>query len=189
MTSILAPTNGKPCAESSTTFGAKASLPANQGLTVWRSEDGTSMDCGAISARICADTIWLAIVEALLVQGAEAQRAAEHRAPRERQAVLLRSGSPPTLAMRWTARPLPGPHAGYRGARRAPRLVEPSRVPSRSFAFIPGGERRIPKRRVLSDLTLVAAALSPFCRVSGISLPDNQFFGHLSSARPKNHSL
>jgi hypothetical protein len=115
-------------------------------LTVWRSEDGTSMDCGAISARICADTIWLAIVEALLVQGAEAQRAAEHRAPRERQAVLLRSGSPPTLAMRWTARPLPGPHAGYRGARRAPRLVEPSRVPSRSFAFIPGGERRIPKR-------------------------------------------
>src|SRR5262252_8013351 len=60
MTSILAPTKGKPSAERSTTFGAKASLPANQGLTVWRSEEGTSMACGAISDRICADTTWLA---------------------------------------------------------------------------------------------------------------------------------
>src|SRR5512146_1031229 len=58
--SILAPTKGKPLAERSTTFGAKASFPANHGLTVWRSDDATSKECGAISARIWADTTWLA---------------------------------------------------------------------------------------------------------------------------------
>jgi hypothetical protein len=51
-----ASTSGYPSAARSFTSGEKSSFPLNQGLTVCRSEEATSVRCSAISDRTCADT-------------------------------------------------------------------------------------------------------------------------------------
>ena len=46
----------------STTRGDSGMRPLNHGLTVWRSEEATSIGCGAISARMWSETSDSAVV-------------------------------------------------------------------------------------------------------------------------------
>jgi hypothetical protein len=56
-TSIRPPTRGKSSLARSITRGACGMRPLNQGFTVWRSDDATSIGCDAISERMWASSV------------------------------------------------------------------------------------------------------------------------------------